>query len=305
MVRIVDNVTELDAAELNSLDVGLLVFESPNGGLNYRVAAGNYWLVGNKDTVAVAFAETSDQAISANVVTFVFLDQDGVLTDNETGFPTSPHYPLGEVTSGASSITDVVDKRPRVVHFGRAPTATRTGFRSGIYYGQIQARPQGSELMGADTLVCVPWLVGETMTIDRIAFDITTSQPGGIARAGLYAEHATNRLEPGDLLEDLGTISTASTGVKELVLSTPRMLNTGWHFPVLISSDAAVGFRAYVSQHTGSGPLGLNPATFNEALTHWHGPVGGHPAASALPDPFPASPTAETDDQPIIAFRKQ
>lgn len=303
--RIVDNETDLDAENINSLEIGLNVFLSPTGGLNWRVSAGTYWLVTDRGTVATAFAATGDAAVSASVTTFVYLDIDGALQTSEVSFPSAPHYPMAEIASGGSAITTITDRRPKVVHFSRAPTSVRTGFRAGIYYGQIQARPQGSELMEADTLIAVPWLVGETMVIDRIAIEVTTSQPGAVVRLGLYAEHATNRMEPGALLEDLGTISAASTGVKELSLSGARTLLTGWVLPVAISSDAAVGFRAYVSQHTGSGPLGLNPATFNEAYTHWHGPAGSHAAASALPDPFPASPVVQTDDQPCIAFRKE
>ena len=69
-----DNVTNLDAAVLNTIDSGLSVHHSPTGLLNYKISAGSVWLSG----VLFNFAASGDIVPSPSVTTSVWIDQAGV-----------------------------------------------------------------------------------------------------------------------------------------------------------------------------------------------------------------------------------
>ena len=296
--RFIDNETDLDAAGLNTLDGGANVYHSPNGGLNYRVTAGSIWLAGGRFDYAGA---ASDQAVNPSVTTYVFLDQAGALASNETGFPVTPHVPLAQVVSSGSAITSIVDRRPRLALPGAAPTRL---WRAGFYYTDGPP-PAGTNLaLTADTLYGVPFIVQRAQAVDRIAVEVTTLSAASSVRLGLYAESASVRGEPGALLEDLGTISGGTTGIKALTISPTRQLAAGVFFVAVVASDGTVAFRAHTQADKG-GSFGWPGAAadFTAGETHamWRGANGGNPAASALPATFPSTPTSVDSDQ-VAAF---
>lgn len=111
--RFEDNVaaSTLDAAKVNALDMGGNVYQSPNGGLNVRVTA----IRGLINNVEIDYAgAATDQALTANLTNYMYLNSSGVLTINTTGFPSYPgtkYFPLAQVLCGAATITSITDKR--------------------------------------------------------------------------------------------------------------------------------------------------------------------------------------------------
>lgn len=292
--RTVDNTTNLDAANLNPLDDGLNVFHSPNAGLNFRVTAGKAWLMGVGAPSLFSFAEvTGDQSVNAGATTLVYLDQAGVLTKSDvlTVFPQSS-VPLATITSDGSTITAIANQRARVVMPGSIDGRL---WRAGRFYANKREAPTTTVTLAADTLYGIPFDVHGDTPIDRIAFEVTTLDAGVSIRIGLYAESVTVRGEPGVRLEDLGVISVATTGIKSIAVSPTRRLGPGRYFVGLISGSVVVAFRAFSA--SSSAELGWPGGTvdFQAASleTVWRGALAGNDEAAALPDPFPATPTAD------------
>ena len=67
-----------------------------------------------------------------------------------------------------------------------------------------------------DQMYLVPIFISEDMTIDRIAIEVTTAAASSTVRLGLYS--STDSV-PSTLIADFGTVSSATTGVKELTVS--------------------------------------------------------------------------------------
>ena len=303
--RQVELTTDLDAANLNALEDGGNVFHSPNGALNFRVSACEVWLKGPGAPVLFSFAEvTSDQTVTASKTTLIYLDQDGLLTKSDvlTAFPASS-VPLATVTSDGATITAIANARARIEMPGSVDGRL---WRTGRYYANKREAPASTVTLAADTLYGIPFDIHGDTPIDRIAFEVTTLDAGISIRLGLYAESLTVRGEPGVLLEDLGVISAGSTGIKTGTVSPTRRLGPGRYFVALIAGSAVVAFRAYLTGTSAElgwpgGAADFQAASLN---TVWRGATGGNDEASALPDPFPATPTADLSTAyPAAIFR--
>jgi hypothetical protein len=289
-VRQVDNATDLDAANLNTLDDGGNVYHSPNGGLNFRITAATLRLRDRRFDFAEVVA---DQAATASVTTYVFVDQAGALATNVTGFPAdAPHIPLAEVASSGSAITGITDRRTRL----ELPGGTDwRAWRAGRFYAQRREIPGGTITLTADTLYGIPFAVHSWAAIDRIAVEVTTLDGGSAIRLGLYAESLTVRGEPGVLLEDLGTVSSGTTGIKSLTISPTRNLAPGLYFIAVISSSAVTALRAYTAADSADlgWPGGTSDLLAGSVDAMWRGAGGANDEAASFPDPFPATPTAD------------
>lgn len=111
MVRFIDDETDADAAALNSLDRGGLVYQSPAGGLLVNITSMR-WLKHSSVTV-FDYAGASDQAVADNATNYVYLTNANVLTINTTGFPAAGtgHIPLATVVCAGAVITGINEKR--------------------------------------------------------------------------------------------------------------------------------------------------------------------------------------------------
>ena len=299
--RFIDESGNLTAANVNQLDQGANVYQSPDGGLNYRVSTGRVWLGGPGVATRFDFAgEASDQSVSPNVTTYVYLDQAGALQDNETGFPETPHVALAEVVSDGTTVTSITDRRPSLALPGSTDPRLLV---TGLYFGPSLLAPATVVGLTAETLYGIPIPVLGRTAVDRIAVEVTTNDAGSALRLGLYRESTSAQGKPGALLEDLGTISGATTGVKALVVTPDRWLAAGRYFIGLVADSAVLRFRATAQGSVAA--LGWAAAGFTAGLaqTHWRGANGGNAAAAALPDPFPASPVVVSDDVPFGALR--
>jgi len=132
-------------------------------------------------------------------------------------------------------------------------------------------------------LYAIPFLCPKAITLDRIAFNVTTLL-AGYARAGIYSD--TGSLYPGARLLDGGEISTGTTGVKSATIN--QALAAGIYWLAFLAS-VAVTVRCFavaslipilgISNALGTAPnLGIYAAQ----------------AYGALPASFPGTPTMIT-----------
>ena len=113
-----DNITDVDAANLNSMALGGNVFISPNGGLNFRVTALRFERVdfsAHSVTFVDFAAVVADQLIGASTTTRAYIDAAGALQTTTGAFPADA-FPLAEIVTDISSITSIIDKRPEMAH---------------------------------------------------------------------------------------------------------------------------------------------------------------------------------------------
>ena len=305
----VDPQGNLTSANVNSLDVGANVFQSTAGGRNIRCTPGSFHLLNGGRITRFDFAgQLVDLLLGPSVTTFVFLDSVGVFKTNTTGFPTEPHVPLAEVTTDSTTVVaPIVNRRPTIVLPAWNPQAPLAYRRLGVYVSQLAA-PGGGTFVHtalADTLLALPLPVGEGITVDRVAMEVTTAGAGGsTVRMGLYLADLTDPSLPGALLVDAATLLVDSTGVKEISLGAPVKVGRNRLFAVYSVSDAAVAMRAYDRTNNPVSLLGLTAAGgFGVAFTTWRGTLGANPPASALPSTFPVSPTALDQDVSVFGIR--
>lgn len=103
--------TLLTADILNSLDRGGNVFQSSVRGLKIDVSACYYY---DQTSVGLqTYAGATQQAVVGSTTNYAYLSDAGVLTINQTGFPTAKtHIPLAVVVTSANNITGITDMRP-------------------------------------------------------------------------------------------------------------------------------------------------------------------------------------------------
>jgi hypothetical protein len=104
-----NNCTTLDGlAPVGGLAVS--PHEVPSASLTVAVAAGQYI---NQAGIAITYAGSASQAVTANATNYLYLTNSGTLTVNTTGWPAGPtlYTPLAIIVAGASTITSVTDAR--------------------------------------------------------------------------------------------------------------------------------------------------------------------------------------------------
>ena len=96
---------------------GLRVYQEDSDPLDYGVTAGDFY----NGTTLVEYAGAAAQALADDDTNYIYLEPDGTLVDNVTGFPSTPHIPLATIltASGDYAYSDITDCRGRAV-FGVA-----------------------------------------------------------------------------------------------------------------------------------------------------------------------------------------
>lgn len=108
--RIIDGEVDLNAENLNSLDMGGNVYAHAGGGLNVGVSA----IRGLINNVEIVYAGISSQALTGSATNYLYIDSSGVLVVNTSGFPSYPgtkYFPLATVVCGSATITSITDRR--------------------------------------------------------------------------------------------------------------------------------------------------------------------------------------------------
>ena len=125
-------------------------------------------------------------------------------------------------------------------HMARLDAHTRNLFeltRTGRYFMSplmADRLPTTTRTLVADKLYAMPFPIPRDITIDRIAFWVSTAAADKSARIGIYS-NGTN-CYPGARLNAGGEVSVATTGQKEVVVS--QSLSKGLYWFVLVSNGA-------------------------------------------------------------------
>lgn len=290
---------DLTSDNLNSLDAGLNVYASPAGGLNIRVSPGSY--IADVDGVATRVdhaGQTSDLLLAGSATRYVFVNAAGVITA-AAAWPAALHLPLAEVVTGVSTITSITDRRARLGGFVGGSSTPGGGFTVGSYYGQGRKPGSTTASLTADTLYAVRFDVPQNSAADRLAVEVTTLHASNI-RLGIYGEGtAPDSPEGAELLQDGGTVSVGTTGVKTVTIDVD--LPPGRYWLAIIAASGTAAFRALPS--TAWAPHELGAADFSTAGTMWKAADGANNEASALPDPFPGTLSLLTTPAPVLAIR--
>jgi len=167
--------------------------------------------------------------------------------------------------------------------------------KTGEYFLPVPYETVFTFALTADRIVAVPFVVARSMTIDRLAIEVTAAAVADkVARLGIYND-GTN-LYPGSLVKDYGTVTVDSTGIK--VAAGDQALTKGIYWLVIVS-DGAPTVRAYIPTWSILG----QPATVfdrNNTNGNWYKAGVG---SGALADPFVSGATLYTYYQPSILPR--
>jgi hypothetical protein len=139
--------------------------------------------------------------------------------------------------------------------------------RSGEYIGSRNFYVHdnlGTGALADEDVIAVPIIIGESMTLDRIAVRVTTSNTS-TTRLGIY-NHSSTAFAPGTLLVDGGLISTTSLGTKETTIS--QAVTPGVYWLAIISNyTTAPEFR--VLSANGSVGLGASLLYVDSSTNYW------------------------------------
>lgn len=159
----------------------------------------------------------------------------------------------------------------------RGEEAFRHAGGSGLEVWYLAGASNGLALatatMTANVLRAFPFVApARGGTLDRLGFNVTTLLAGN-SRIGLYASVSESNLYPSALLEDSGSISTATTGVKSYTIN--RALKPGRLYYLAHVCDVAVVLRGFavggVSSVLGiSNALGTTP-NLGVSVAHTYG----------------------------------
>lgn len=154
----------------------------------------------------------------------------------------------------------------------------------------------------AGTVEMLPFEVTRSRTFDMIGCNVGTASAGSVIRLGVYATNPTLD-EPGALVHDQGTTSSATTGDKMLTISGGLALPRGMYWLAMVS-DGTPAVRRTAGAMSNRGRYGLfgspgvdQPEGFSLRYT-------GYTATSALPNPATrAGRSARNIDIPLVWMR--
>jgi len=133
----------------------------------------------------------------------------------------------------------------------------------------------------ANRLYVIPTLITAPVKLSTLSYTVTVGAAGSTARLGLYnlvkqSDTGNNYDTAFTLLADLGTIDTATAGIKGI--STTLSLGQGVYGFALICNGAA----KFVAGNTNLLELGLSPNTYqSNPVSHWYN--DGSSQHAALP----------------------
>lgn len=164
----------------------------------------------------------------------------------------------------------------------------------GWYCSPCTGQGTASWAAQSGTLTAAPIDVGRTVTVTKLAVNVTVAgATGSVARLGIFSD-AGDKASPGALLIDAGTIATDVTGHREVVLS--QALAAGRYWLASVFEGAAPGTVYTIASPVT--PLGTWLAT-----PHVARPAGYQKAAVAaggLPTSWPAGQLVAVTTMPMV-----
>jgi len=107
----------------------------------------------------------------------------------------------------------------------------------------------------------VPFFVSRDLDVDRMAFEVTTLDAGGLVRLGIFDSDADGK--PGSLLVETASIGTGSTGVKEAAVAVTTLLEKKTYWAALGVSGGTPAVRMF--SQTSETPMITNLGNANAA----------------------------------------
>lgn len=180
-------------------------------------------------------------------------------------------------------------------HLAGAKAVFGDGPASGLYISQDYG-VAGTLTFSSGSIVAVPFLIPWNVTVDRIGIEVVTLA-SGTARLGIYRAAGDGNPCNVSRVLDAGTVSVASTGIKEV--SIDQALTPGLHW-LMYWAGASAAVRGSTSSP--SGPLvcwDCAPAASSTTLLVDSGRaasmrIGGVTYGSAFPSTFDMTATAGT-----------
>lgn len=149
----------------------------------------------------------------------------------------------------------------------------------------------GTESEPNGVIEAVPIFVPSAITADRISCEVTGAGSGSVVRLGIYNSGANGL--PSGLLLEAGTVSSDSTGVKEIAIS--QALSPGQYW-----------LAGLIEVLTTNPTMRIVTATTNQIRTSFgvenlHGVRQFGLSTGSLPDPFPSA--LADDDLLLLMLR--
>ena len=164
------------------------------------------------------------------------------------------------------------------------PVAGSTYYFSNLNNHSGGSIAAGSGGMGSTVMYLVPIFIPTDMTIDRIGIEVTAAAASSTIRLGLYTYNAG---APGTLIADFGTVSSATTGLKELTVSQAvssgivyaayryngslttnvRRISGGWNTAFFVDTQARALDPSTVCWQNGSAGTGALPSSAGATIT--------------------------------------
>lgn len=181
------------------------------------------------------------------------------------------------------------------------PTPGSTYYMSNRNFTAHDAVGTSTTISGA--LWFVPVYFGTAVTLDRLAIEVTTAVAATTVRLGIYDDDGTGG-QPGTLILDAGTVSSATTGVKEATISQSV---SGMVYFAYVCNSSSVALRCLTRSGGANVPFNLlyfnntNTDPFAISPTVWR----RNSVTGALPTPAgaSASTTPNTTASVIVAGR--
>ena len=167
-------------------------------------------------------------------------------------------------------------------------------YKTGKYYiapSSVVATDSGLAVT-LDRVYYLPFPVGESLAIDRIACSVTTlGSAGAVVRLGIYSD--TDGIPDARVL-DAGTVDATTTGFKEITIS--QSLTAGSLYWMAICSQVAVASLRVVGVGAGAEWVGQDLATDLRTCNYMQaGVTGAFPAN--------ATPVTGTTQSPVVKVR--
>lgn len=112
------------------------------------------------------------------------------------------------------------------------------------FYTMEDAAIGTTHTFAADVIYFSPWHLTECRRPSHIGIEVTTQQPGSVARIGIFI---IENVRDAILIHDLGTVDTSTVGDKDIALSTEKL--PPGNYAVGVVSDAAIVTRANLYEH--------------------------------------------------------
>lgn len=183
---------------------------------------------------------------------------------------------------------------------GSSETVLMTGYKSANYVsglGFARANTVSGVAQTADTLYARPLILPVSGTFDRISVYVHTASSGHSIRLGIY-EMSSGGI-PSTLVLDAGTVSVATTGLKEITISQALTANKGYFLAWVTDGTPSLANQLADStsyfNYFGSSDMTANAST-SYTISHTFG---------ALPDPYgtPTGMTGAGTNPPAVVLR--